>query len=366
MLPGLDLREVEDVADELQQVLAGGLHALGVGDDLGHAALAGLVAHELDVAEDRVERGAQLVAHVREEGRLRRLAWAAASAALWAAAVSSPRRVSSTLLWRSWACRSASARRAVRAALRASSRPRTAARQARPTMSSIAVGMTASSRRRSKRPSSTRVQAGADRHQDGPEDGAVEGPAQHGARVEDGGQGDRHGERDRGEGDRGGVSAVRPTKTWSPASRRSPRVRRRGSVRGAGGQIASASAARRRGSRGPRRGRRAARWRAQRARARMASVAVTGRSRGRARRARPGCAGAPSASMSSRSPGCRSRCRASHASREHTQAGRRSQRPDWGPRVRNSRPVEQTRVVLAWAGSPRCRVAGPRQKVLAL
>ena len=69
-LAGLDLGQVEDVADDLHEVATGGLHARGVGDDLGHAALAGLVAHELDVAEDRVQRGAQLVAHVREEGRL--------------------------------------------------------------------------------------------------------------------------------------------------------------------------------------------------------------------------------------------------------------------------------------------------------
>src|SRR6185369_12273542 len=70
-LAGLDLREVEDVVDQAEQMPAGGLDLLQVGDRvlLPHL-LRGLLEH-LAVADDRVQRRAQLMAHVGEELALR-------------------------------------------------------------------------------------------------------------------------------------------------------------------------------------------------------------------------------------------------------------------------------------------------------
>ncbi len=69
-LASLDLREVEDVVDDAQQVLARGVDVaqeLGVlGVDLGLQA----VQQDLGEADDRVERRAQLVAHVGQEAAL--------------------------------------------------------------------------------------------------------------------------------------------------------------------------------------------------------------------------------------------------------------------------------------------------------
>ena len=70
-LAGLDLGEVEDVVDEPEQVLAGGLDLLEVGDDVGMARGRRVLREHLAVAEDRVQRRAQLVAHVGEERALR-------------------------------------------------------------------------------------------------------------------------------------------------------------------------------------------------------------------------------------------------------------------------------------------------------
>ncbi len=65
----LDLREVEDFADERQQVLAA---ALDPGDALALIRRQRRVTpQQLRVAEDAVERRAQLVTHVRQEFRLR-------------------------------------------------------------------------------------------------------------------------------------------------------------------------------------------------------------------------------------------------------------------------------------------------------
>jgi hypothetical protein len=63
-LPGFNLREVEDVADDGQQRLPRVAHGLGV------VALAGIqvgVEQELGHAENPVHRRTELVAHVRQE-----------------------------------------------------------------------------------------------------------------------------------------------------------------------------------------------------------------------------------------------------------------------------------------------------------
>ena len=52
-------------------MLAGAVDLLEVGHELGLAELLGLLLQHLAVADDRVERRAQLVAHVGEEGALR-------------------------------------------------------------------------------------------------------------------------------------------------------------------------------------------------------------------------------------------------------------------------------------------------------
>jgi hypothetical protein len=67
---GLDLGEVEDVGDEAEQVLAGELDLAQLVGGALEAALVGLLEQHLGVADDGVERGAQLVAHVGEEAAL--------------------------------------------------------------------------------------------------------------------------------------------------------------------------------------------------------------------------------------------------------------------------------------------------------
>ena len=64
---GLDLREVENVVDEVEQVGAGGVDVAGEIDLLGRQVAAGVVGQLLAEDEDRVERRAQLVRHVGEE-----------------------------------------------------------------------------------------------------------------------------------------------------------------------------------------------------------------------------------------------------------------------------------------------------------
>ena len=66
-LAGLDLREVEDVVDQPEQVLAGGVDLLQVGDEVVCAEILGLFLEHLAVADDGVQRRAQLVGHVGQE-----------------------------------------------------------------------------------------------------------------------------------------------------------------------------------------------------------------------------------------------------------------------------------------------------------
>ncbi len=69
-LTRFDLGQVEHIVDEIQQVSAAPLHPFQhVADRVGHFPV-DPVDDELRVAQDRVERGAQLVAHVGQELRL--------------------------------------------------------------------------------------------------------------------------------------------------------------------------------------------------------------------------------------------------------------------------------------------------------
>src|SRR5215470_13515355 len=63
--PGLDLRQIEQVVDEGKQVLAGTLYDAQAFKLLG--AQAGVASQQLRIAENAVERGPQLMAHVCEE-----------------------------------------------------------------------------------------------------------------------------------------------------------------------------------------------------------------------------------------------------------------------------------------------------------
>ena len=64
---GLDLREIEDVVDEVQQVGAGRVDVAGELDLLGGEVARGVFGELLAEDEDGVERRAQLVGHVRQE-----------------------------------------------------------------------------------------------------------------------------------------------------------------------------------------------------------------------------------------------------------------------------------------------------------
>ena len=68
--PGLDLGQIEHAVDQLEEVLAGGVDLLEVGDEGLLRQVLGLLLEHLAVADDRVERRAQLVRHVRHELRL--------------------------------------------------------------------------------------------------------------------------------------------------------------------------------------------------------------------------------------------------------------------------------------------------------
>ena len=68
---GFDLRKIEDAVDQPQQVLAGSLDLLQIADGHIVAAIGGVLDQDLAVADDGVERRAQLVAHIGEESRLR-------------------------------------------------------------------------------------------------------------------------------------------------------------------------------------------------------------------------------------------------------------------------------------------------------
>ena len=69
-LPRLDLREVEHGVDELEEVLAGRVDPLEVGDEALGVLVLGLLLEHLAVADDGVERRPELVGHVGEELRL--------------------------------------------------------------------------------------------------------------------------------------------------------------------------------------------------------------------------------------------------------------------------------------------------------
>ncbi len=65
--PGFDLGQIEDVVDQRQQVLAGRADLVQVGDHALVTGVLGLFDQHLAVADDRVERCPQLVAHVGQE-----------------------------------------------------------------------------------------------------------------------------------------------------------------------------------------------------------------------------------------------------------------------------------------------------------
>ena len=68
--PGLDLGEVKDVVDQLQQMAAAVEDVVGVLELPGIQVAEHPVAEDFGEAEDGVERGAQLVAHVGQEQAL--------------------------------------------------------------------------------------------------------------------------------------------------------------------------------------------------------------------------------------------------------------------------------------------------------
>ena len=67
---GFDLGEIEDVADQVQKVGAGAVDGAGELDLLGREVAFGILGELLAQDQDRVERRAQLVAHVGQELRL--------------------------------------------------------------------------------------------------------------------------------------------------------------------------------------------------------------------------------------------------------------------------------------------------------
>ena len=69
-LAGFDLREVEDLVDEAQEVGPGGIHTAQRFQRLFRAEACRVGDHHLGQADDGVEGGAQLVAHAGEELRL--------------------------------------------------------------------------------------------------------------------------------------------------------------------------------------------------------------------------------------------------------------------------------------------------------
>ena len=66
-LAGFNLREVEDVIDQAQQMTAGTFDFLEVGDKLLLAAVGRVFLKDLAVTNDRIERGAQFVTHIGQE-----------------------------------------------------------------------------------------------------------------------------------------------------------------------------------------------------------------------------------------------------------------------------------------------------------
>ena len=68
-LSGFDLRQVENVVDQSQQVAAGTFDLLQIVDRLFVALVDGVLLQDFAVADDRIQRRAQLMRHVGEEAR---------------------------------------------------------------------------------------------------------------------------------------------------------------------------------------------------------------------------------------------------------------------------------------------------------
>ncbi len=68
---GLDLGEVQDPVHLPQEMLAARVDVLGIGSDAGRVGRLIAIGHQLGEADDRVQRGAELVAHIGEELGLR-------------------------------------------------------------------------------------------------------------------------------------------------------------------------------------------------------------------------------------------------------------------------------------------------------
>src|SRR5262249_9112855 len=64
---GLDLREIQDVVDQGEPVFGGDGYLLQIGHQPPAVQVSGLLLQQLAVADDRVERGPQLVRHVGQE-----------------------------------------------------------------------------------------------------------------------------------------------------------------------------------------------------------------------------------------------------------------------------------------------------------
>src|SRR5262245_21185225 len=69
-LPGFNLRQIEDIVDELEQVFAVGLYPFEHRVHLNRQQAIKAVLHEFTVSKDSVQRSSQLMAHVGEELRL--------------------------------------------------------------------------------------------------------------------------------------------------------------------------------------------------------------------------------------------------------------------------------------------------------
>src|SRR6516164_6486281 len=67
---GLDLGQIKHVIDESEQVLAVGFKAFEYAEHLLRRLTVSAVRHQFGIAQDGIERGAQLVAHIGKELRL--------------------------------------------------------------------------------------------------------------------------------------------------------------------------------------------------------------------------------------------------------------------------------------------------------
>ena len=70
-VPRVDDRHVEDVVDQPQQLTARGADPFEIRQEIGQPSVTEVVRHQLRVAHHRIQRRAQLVAHVGDEGALR-------------------------------------------------------------------------------------------------------------------------------------------------------------------------------------------------------------------------------------------------------------------------------------------------------